>query len=299
MADRIDTDVLIVGGGPVGLALAMDLAQRRIDVTLVEMRAAGEPPSVRANVVSARTMEAFRRLGIARSVREAGLPADYPNDVAIRTTATGFELARVPIPCRAKRYTEKSGPDGWWPTPEPPHRINQMFLEPVLFAAAAATPRIRMLNRVRVTDFEQSADGVSGGGEQSRQRQRTKDLCALSCRLRWRPFPDKAGDRRRVDRRCGADAGAVDLCPRPRFAWSNARPSLGGRLRQSTKSGPCFRNRRTGAMARPQVRADRRVVALRPAAERTRHPRPAAVFCVRDAGQGGLDGATHDRQPFP
>ena len=158
MADRIDTDVLIVGGGPVGLALAMDLAQRRIDVTLVEMRAAGEPPSVRANVVSARTMEAFRRLGIARSVREAGLPADYPNDVAIRTTATGFELARVPIPCRAKRYTEKSGPDGWWPTPEPPHRINQMFLEPVLFAAAAATPRIRMLNRVRVTDFEQSAD---------------------------------------------------------------------------------------------------------------------------------------------
>jgi 2-polyprenyl-6-methoxyphenol hydroxylase-like FAD-dependent oxidoreductase len=160
VGSRIDTDVLIVGGGPVGLTLAMDLAQRQIDVTLAEMRAAGEPASVRSNVVSARTMEAFRRLGIARAVREAGLPADYPNDVAIRTTAIGFELARVAIPCRAQRYTDKSGPDGWWPTPEPPHRINQMFLEPVLFAAAAAMPRIRMLNRTRVSGFEQSEDGV-------------------------------------------------------------------------------------------------------------------------------------------
>jgi 2-polyprenyl-6-methoxyphenol hydroxylase-like FAD-dependent oxidoreductase len=112
MVSPIDTDVLIVGGGPVGLTLGMDVARRGIGVTLAEMRGAGEPPSVRANVVSARTMEAFRRLGIARSVREAGLPADYPNDVAIRTTATGFELARVPIPCRARRYTDKSGPDG-------------------------------------------------------------------------------------------------------------------------------------------------------------------------------------------
>jgi 2-polyprenyl-6-methoxyphenol hydroxylase-like FAD-dependent oxidoreductase len=160
MAPRIDTDVLIVGAGPVGLTLGMDLARRGVDVTLVEMRAAGEPPSVRANVVSARTMEAFRRLGIVRAVREAGLPADYPNDVAIRTTAIGFELARVPIPCRAERYTDKSGPDGWWPTPEPPHRINQMFLEPALFAAAAAMPRLHLLNRMRVIGFEQRDEGV-------------------------------------------------------------------------------------------------------------------------------------------
>src|ERR1700740_845673 len=105
MASPINTEVLIVGGGPVGLTLAMDLARRGINVILAEMRAAAEPPSVRCNHVSARTMEIFRRLGIVRAVRNAGLPAYYPNDVVFRTTATGRELARIPIPCRAERYT--------------------------------------------------------------------------------------------------------------------------------------------------------------------------------------------------
>jgi 2-polyprenyl-6-methoxyphenol hydroxylase-like FAD-dependent oxidoreductase len=155
MQRRINNEVLIVGAGPVGLSLAMDLGRRGVGVTLAELRAAGEPPSVRCNHVSARTMEAFRRLGIAAAVRDAGLPADYPNDVVFRTTATGIEMARIPIPCRTERYRAKDGPDTWWPTPEPPHRINQIYLEPVLFACAVATPGLRILNRTRVSDFEQ------------------------------------------------------------------------------------------------------------------------------------------------
>jgi len=160
MARRIDTEVLVVGGGPVGLTLAMDLARRGVAVTLAEMRAAGAPPSVRCNHVSARTMEIFRRLGVAHAVRDAGLPADYPNDVAFRTTAVGFEFARIPIPCRAERYSAKGGPDTWWPTPEPPHRINQIYLEPVLFARAAATPNLCMLTRTSVFEFEQNENAV-------------------------------------------------------------------------------------------------------------------------------------------
>src|ERR1700733_11491854 len=161
MSERNDADVLIVGAGPVGLTLAIDLAQRGVSVALMEMRAAGEPPVGRSNVVSARSMEAFRRLGIARAVREAGLPADYPHDVAIRTSATGLELGRVKIPCRAERYTAQGGPDTWWPTPEPPHRINQLYLEPCLFRHVSANPRIRVLNRTRVDAVSQDAQGVT------------------------------------------------------------------------------------------------------------------------------------------
>jgi 2-polyprenyl-6-methoxyphenol hydroxylase-like FAD-dependent oxidoreductase len=138
----------------------MDLARRGVGVVVAEMRDAGEPPSVRCNNVGSRTMEIFRRLGIAGMVRAAGLPAEYPNDVAFRTTATGIEMARISIPCRAERYTAKGGPDTWWPTPEPPHRINQIYLEPVLFACARATPRVGILSRTRVLDFEQYDDGI-------------------------------------------------------------------------------------------------------------------------------------------
>lgn len=160
MSERTDTEVLVIGAGPVGLTLAIDLAQRGVSVTLAEMRAAGELPNGRSNVVSARSMETFRRLGIASAVREAGLPARYPHDVAIRTSATGFELGRLRIPCRAERYTANDGPDTWWPTPEPPHRINQIYLEPVLLAAAKGTPRLQILNRTYVDRIEQREDKV-------------------------------------------------------------------------------------------------------------------------------------------
>src|SRR5262245_22172450 len=153
---RTATRVLIVGAGPVGLTLAIDLAWRGIDVTVVERRHAGEAPERKCNDVSARSMEVFRRLGIAAKLRSVGLPEDYPNDVAYRTSFTGTEIARVHIPCRRDRYTDTSGPDGHWPTPEPPHRVNQTFLEPVLFEHAAALPQIKILNRTEIESFAQA-----------------------------------------------------------------------------------------------------------------------------------------------
>ncbi len=156
------THILIAGAGPVGLTLAIDLAWRGISSTIVETRAPGEPPSVKCNHVGARTMEIFRRLGVVQKVRNAGLPADYPNDIAFRTTTVGTELSRIPIPCRQDRYTATGGPDTWWPTPEPPHRINQIFLEPVLFDHAKAQPRITIINRARLAGFTQDDQGVTG-----------------------------------------------------------------------------------------------------------------------------------------
>jgi len=147
-----EAEVLVVGAGPVGLTLASDLAWRGIDVTVVETRARAAPPEPKCNHVAARTMEIFRRLGIADKVRNAGLPADYPHDISYRTSFTGRELTRIEIPCRRDRFTRKDGPDCDWPTPEPPHRINQIFLEPILFEHAAAQPRIRIVNRTSVED---------------------------------------------------------------------------------------------------------------------------------------------------
>ena len=156
-----ETPVLIVGGGPIGLTLALDLAWRGVRCTVVERRAPGEPPLPKCNHVAARSMEIFRRLGVAQDLRNNGLPADYPNDVSYRTSFTGQELTRIPIPCRQDRYTSREGPDTDWPTPEPPHRINQIFLEPILFEHAARSPLITLLNRHTVERFAQDPGGVT------------------------------------------------------------------------------------------------------------------------------------------
>ena len=156
----IETDVLVAGAGPVGLTLAMDLQARGVKVVMAEVRRYLEPPNVKCNHVAARTMERFRRLGVARKLRDAGLPADYPNDVVFRTSVCGTELTRIPIPGRAQRYTSTEGPDTWWPTPEPPHRINQLFLEPILLEHTAALPGVTLLNRTQVTGFTQRPGSV-------------------------------------------------------------------------------------------------------------------------------------------
>lgn len=157
----ISAQVIVVGAGPVGLTLAMDLTSRGVDVVVVEQRMAGEPPSVKCNHVAARSMEIFRRLGVAGAIRETGLPGSFRHDIAFRTTTTGTELARVRIPGWAERFIDMSGPDAGWPTPEPPHRINQIYLEPVLFQHAVGHFGIKVLNQTEFEHFEQGDDQVS------------------------------------------------------------------------------------------------------------------------------------------
>ncbi len=112
MPRSLATRVLIVGGGPVGTTLAMDLAWRGIDVVVAELRHRGEPPSVKCNHVAARTMEIFRRLGVARRVRDAGLPHDYAErrGVPHHHDRHGVRAHPDPLPARSL-YGE--GRAGW------------------------------------------------------------------------------------------------------------------------------------------------------------------------------------------
>ena len=158
---KFDTPVLIVGAGPVGMTMALCLAQRGIASVLVELRAAEVLPDVKCNHISARSMELFRSLGVSQDLRAAGLPDDYPHSVSYRTSTLGEEIARIHIPGRNTRLTDHSGPDGHWPTPEPPHRINQRYIEPILRQHVQKQALITCLFKHRVVAFHQDAQGVT------------------------------------------------------------------------------------------------------------------------------------------
>ncbi|TXL74661.1 FAD-dependent oxidoreductase [Vineibacter terrae] len=156
-----DCDVLVVGAGPVGLTLAMDLASRGVSVRVLEARPADAPAHPKCNTTSARSMEIFRRLGVAAEVRRAGLPADHPCDVAYATRFLGHELGRFPFPAWSRRYDDADGSlDGTWPTPEPPHRISQLYLEPVLRRHAMDTLSIAVDFDAEVTALTDRGAGV-------------------------------------------------------------------------------------------------------------------------------------------
>jgi 2-polyprenyl-6-methoxyphenol hydroxylase-like FAD-dependent oxidoreductase len=232
--------VLIAGGGPVGLTLAMDLASRGIDVTVLETRRAGEPPNVKCNQVSARSMEIFRRLGLADKIRNTGLPPEFRIDVSLCVSATGQELSRIKLPSRAGRVRGEKGDDGAWPTAEWPHRINQLFLEPLLFSEASARPRIRILNRTEFVGFSQDANGVTSTA---------RDLdSGDTITIRSRYLAGCDGGRSAVRRAMGSKLAGIEVVQRVQSTYFRA-PKLMSML----PGEPCwmylaFNPRRCGTM---------------------------------------------------
>ena len=151
--EAVATRVLIVGAGPVGLALAIELGQRKIPCVVVERNPrVGHAP--RAKMTNVRTREHFRRWGIADELRAASpLGVDYPSNVIFVTRLAGFELARFEnalycAPGRNPLYSEHAQ---WIP---------QYSVEEVMRAHAATLADVDLRFNSELLSFEQGTKRV-------------------------------------------------------------------------------------------------------------------------------------------
>src|SRR6266852_1992082 len=158
--------VLIVGAGPVGLALAGDLGWRGVPCMLIE-RTDGAIEQPKMDLVGVRTMEFCRRWGIADWVRDAPYPGDYPQDCIYVTGLNGYELGREPFPGRAQ---EKCPPQ----SPQKRERAPQDMFDPILQRFVRTLPAVTLRYDTELLGFEESAGEVmatvrdAGTGETAR-----------------------------------------------------------------------------------------------------------------------------------
>jgi 2-polyprenyl-6-methoxyphenol hydroxylase-like FAD-dependent oxidoreductase len=144
--------VLIVGGGPIGLALAAELGFQGIACELVE-QGDGVVKTPKMNEVNTRTMEFCRRWGIADAVLDTPFPPDWPKDVVFVTSLGGYELGRVKRPPRHVRASEHS--------PEYTQTCSQHWFDPILQRFARSFPAVRLRYRCRLESFAETAGGVT------------------------------------------------------------------------------------------------------------------------------------------
>jgi 2-polyprenyl-6-methoxyphenol hydroxylase-like FAD-dependent oxidoreductase len=156
----MDTQVLIVGGGPTGLTLAVDLGLRGIRCILIEQKEAPQflPKMERVN---ARSMEIYRRMGLAEKIRDAGLPRDVPMDVFIVLSLTHAPLLHLPYPSVAEAQRQVAAShDGSLPL-EPYQLISQYTLEPLLKSVAEGLPSVTARYGCELISFTQDDRAVT------------------------------------------------------------------------------------------------------------------------------------------
>jgi 2-polyprenyl-6-methoxyphenol hydroxylase-like FAD-dependent oxidoreductase len=155
----VETQVLIVGAGPVGLTLALDLGRRGVRCTLIERNTTSIqlPKMERCN---ARTMEIYRRMGIAERVRDAGLPRSAPMDVFLALSMADPPLVHLPCPSVAEATAEIAARnDGG--LLEPYQLISQYTLEPLLRSIVETLPSVNVRFGCELTAFTQDASSVT------------------------------------------------------------------------------------------------------------------------------------------
>ena len=141
----IDAPVLIVGAGPVGLALAVDLARRGVASVVVD-KGDGVVRHSKMGLVSIRSMELCRRWGVAERVRNTGFPADYPLNQVYCTSLAGHRLG-------VSRYPSMGDEPATPASPEKRQRCPQIWFDPILKAAAEEAPNATLRYGCEMTGF--------------------------------------------------------------------------------------------------------------------------------------------------
>ncbi len=149
----LQTDVLIVGGGPVGLALALELRYQNIPCILIE-QSDGSVNDPKVSTIGPRSMELCRRWGIAQSIREVGFPADHTQDIAWVTAVGGYEIFRVEFAASEARLQPTY-------TPEPDQVCPQNEFTPVFLNALQQDLTHPLLLSSRLDQFEQTDTGIT------------------------------------------------------------------------------------------------------------------------------------------
>ena len=148
--------VVIVGAGPVGLALAGDLGWRGIRCILIE-QSDGSIYQPKMDGVNVRTMEFCRRWGITDKVRSCPYPGYYPQDMVYLTSFGGYELGREAF------LTPSGGAEEHrlGASPETRYRCPQNLFDPILRDFAASFPSVELRYLTKFVGFEEGADGVN------------------------------------------------------------------------------------------------------------------------------------------
>src|ERR1700678_1112178 len=147
----IDTPVRIAGGGPVGLALAVELGLRGVECLVVEPRPRPTRLRPRAKTLSTRTMEHARRWGLAQRLRAAApLPVSWSQDVSFCTSFLGQEITR---------FTGVLGLADNDDSPERGQQMPQYVLEEVLRDVVTELPAVDLRLGWRLQSLDAAGPG--------------------------------------------------------------------------------------------------------------------------------------------
>lgn len=187
---EFDADVLVVGAGPVGMSLALELGLRGNSVHMVE-RDPSRGPQPRAKTLNMRSLTYMRRWGIADQVRKASpIPESLPTDIIFRTRLYGHHIATLPnIHFRGNERADDPR------FPEPSEWIPQYLVEQVMKARIDDLPAVTLRFGTELVDFMQDEEGVTAS---------LRSLSGESSFVRARYLVGADGARSRVREAIGA-----------------------------------------------------------------------------------------------